>query len=55
MKENNEVFKGNPKYGIKFYNKNNDIKVYADSDFAGDKETSRSTTSYYLRDFSFKN
>eukprot|EP00833_Pecoramyces_ruminatium_P015872 jgi/Orpsp1_1/1189904/evm.model.d7180000075388.1 len=40
--------KGNPNYGIKYTRNNNKLKIYVDADFAGDKETRKSTSGHVV-------
>jgi len=42
-----KYLKGNQNYGLRF-RKGLDLNVYTDSDFAGDKNTRKSTTEYII-------
>jgi len=43
-----KYLKGNPYYGIKYTNED-DLKIYVDVDYGGDKETRRSTTGILVK------
>ena len=43
-----KYLKGNPNYGIKYTNED-DLKIYVDADYGGDKETRRSTTGILVK------
>ena len=43
-----KYLKGNPNYGIKYTRNNNKLKIYVDADFAGDKETRKSTSGHVI-------